>query len=93
MLQRFSGPSHYKYVLLLLLLLLLVEDTDCKRMNTPLTHRDATLPAGEKVLLLLSGVACEEKKEKIASCLFHMKRRKLFTCMKLHHSNETSSFK
>ena len=33
------------------------------------------LPAGEKVLLLLSVVTCEEKKEKIASCLFDMKKK------------------
>ena len=36
MLQRFSGPSHYKYVLLLLLLLLLyIKDCEAGAGRTP----------------------------------------------------------
>ena len=41
----------------------------------PLFRHVPEVLAGEKVLLLLSGIACEEEKEKIASCLFHMKKK------------------
>ena len=54
------------------------EDFNTFKVGMDITQRCHS-SAGEKLLLLFSGVACEEKKEKNASCLFHMKKKIVYT--------------